>query len=147
MAYKLFILIQLMAVLKNHKLYLSAIAIPPGNEIRLGGHEAPPRIFSVFCGTALSNLLDGKEPPKVENLRDLVPSLCYDANQENTDRNRTSPFAYTGRVFEFRALGSTQNAAFPMAVIAATMAAEVKEVVKLLESGRRIEDIISQYQK
>ncbi|MCB0368676.1 MAG: hypothetical protein KDD45_04320 [Bdellovibrionales bacterium] len=59
----------------------------------------------------------------MQNLRDLVNTLCFDANQENTDRNRTSPFAYTGRVFEFRALGSSQNAAFPMAVIAATMAA------------------------
>ena len=63
-AYKLFILIQLMAALRHHKLYLAAIATP-GNEIRLGGHEAPPRIFSVFLGTALSNLLDGKEAPKV----------------------------------------------------------------------------------
>ena len=87
-------------------------------------------------------MLEGKEPPKVENLRNLVDSLCYDAYQENTDRNRTSPFAYTGRVFEFRALGSTQNASFPMAVITATMAAEVKETVKLLESGKTIEQII-----
>jgi glutamine synthetase len=79
-AYKLFILIQLMAALRHHKLYLAAIATP-GNEIRLGGHEAPPRIFSVFLGTALSNLLDGKEAPKVQNLRDLSTSISFDANQ------------------------------------------------------------------
>ena len=56
--FKLFILMNLKAVLKNHRLYMTAIATP-GNEIRLGGHEAPPRIISVFLGTALSNLLDG----------------------------------------------------------------------------------------
>ena len=78
--YKLFILIQLMAVMKNEKLYLSAIATP-GNEIRLGGHEAPPRIFSVFLGEALSNLLDNKPPAEVKNLRDLLPSICFNDNQ------------------------------------------------------------------
>ena len=144
--YKLYILIQLMAGLRYHKLYLSAIACP-GNEVRLGGHEAPPRIFSVFLGSALSNMLDGKQPPAVKNLRELVSALSYDVNQENTDRNRTSPFAYTGRVFEFRALGSTQNASFPMAVIGATMAAEIKEVIKLLDSGKKIDDIIELYTK
>lgn len=144
--YKLYILIQLMAGLRYHKLYLSAIACP-GNEVRLGGHEAPPRIFSVFLGSALSNMLDGKEPPKVQNLRDLVNALSYDVMQENTDRNRTSPFAYTGRVFEFRALGSTQNASFPMAVIGATMAAEIQEVIKLLDSGKSLDDIIAFYNK
>ena len=144
--YKLFILIQLQAVLKYHKLYLSAIATP-GNEIRLGGHEAPPRIFSVFLGEALANLLDGKQPPKVNNLRDLVTSLCFDVNQEDSDRNRTSPFAYTGKVFEFRALGSTQNASFPMSVVAATMTAEVNEVIKLLEGGKTVDQIIEQYTK
>jgi glutamine synthetase len=144
--YKLFILIQLMAVLKYHRLYLASVAIP-GNEIRLGGHEAPPRIFSVFLGEALSSMLDGKEPPAAKNLRDIIPTLCYDAYQENTDRNRTSPFAYTGRLFEFRALGSSQNAAFPMAVVAATMTAEVKETIKLLESGKSVKEIIAIYQK
>jgi glutamine synthetase len=98
-------------------------------------------------GSALSNLLDGKEPPAVENLRDLVNALSYDVNQENTDRNRTSPFAYTGRVFEFRALGSTQNASFPMAVIGATMAAEIQEVIKLLDSGKKLDEIIALYTK
>ena len=98
-------------------------------------------------GSALSNLLDGKEPPAVENLRDLVNALSYDVNQENTDRNRTSPFAYTGRVFEFRALGSSQNASFPMAVIGATMAAEIQEVIKLLDSGKKLDEIIELYTK
>ena len=135
-----------MAGLRYHKLYLSAIACP-GNEVRLGGHEAPPRIFSVFLGSALSNMLDGKEPPAVKNLRDIVGTISYDVNQENTDRNRTSPFAYTGRVFEFRALGSTQNASFPMAVIGATMAAEIQEVIKLLDSGKSLDDVIAHYNK
>lgn len=109
------------AVQKNHKLYLTAIATP-GNEIRLGGHEAPPRIISVFLGTALSNLLDGKEQKVEKNLRELISYLNFDVKQENTDRNRTSPYAYTGNRFEFRALGSSQNPSYAMAVVAATVA-------------------------
>lgn len=142
--YKLFMLIQIMAVLKYEKLYMAAIATP-GNEVRLGGHEAPPRIFSVFLGDAVSNMFEGKAPPTINNLRDKVNTLNFDVYQENSDRNRTSPFAYTGRVFEFRALGSTQNAAFPMAVIAATMAGEVAEVSKLLDNGKSVDDIIKSY--
>lgn len=63
--------------------------------------------------------------------------------QEDTDRNRTSPFAYTGSKFEFRALGSSQNAAFPMAVIAATLADEIKSITQRVKEGVSLEDILS----
>ena len=62
--------------------------------------------------------------------------------QEDTDRNRTSPYAYTGNKFEFRAVGSSQNVSFPMAVIAATFAKEIDEVLKELEKGVKVEEII-----
>ena len=62
--------------------------------------------------------------------------------QEDTDRNRTSPFAYTGNKFEFRAVGSSQNVCFPMAVIAATMAESIKYVSERLDSGVPLEKII-----
>ncbi len=115
-------MIQVMAVQKYDKLYMASIA-NPGNEVRLGHREAPPRIFSVCLGETLTNLLEGKPAPKATNLRDTVRTINFDAITEGSDRNRTSPFAHTGKVFEFRGLGSSQNAAYPMAVIAATMAA------------------------
>lgn len=64
--------------------------------------------------------------------------LPYDIHQEDTDRNRTSPFAYTGHKFEFRAVGSSQNVSYPMAVIAITMADAIKEVITRLDEGKPI---------
>jgi glutamine synthetase len=119
--FKLFILLNLMAIYRNTKLYLACIA-SNGNELRLGGHEAPPRIISVFLGDSISAIIDGKEPEERQNLRDKMSYLDFDIKQEDTDRNRTSPYAYTGSKFEFRAVGSSQNPSFPMAVIAATLA-------------------------
>jgi len=130
-----------MALLRNHKLFLSAIATP-GNEIRLGGHEAPPRIFSVFLGTTLSNFLDGKDAPARNNLRETITHLNYNIRQENTDRNRTSPYAYTGNRFEFRSVGSSQNASFAMAVIAATLTKEINLVIDRLQKGESVASII-----
>jgi glutamine synthetase len=71
-----------------------------------------------------------------------VPNLPFDLLQEDTDRNRTSPFAYTGNKFEFRAVGSSQNVSYPIAVIAATMADSIKEVCGRLDSGKSIDEII-----
>jgi len=95
--------------------------------VRLGGHEAPPRIISAYLGQSVSAVVDGKPAPVKKNLRNELFFLEEDVFQEDTDRNRTSPFAYTGHKFEFRALGSSQNAAWPMAVIAATLAKEFIE--------------------
>lgn len=80
LVYKLFMLIQLMAAMKHEKLYMTALATP-GNEVRLGGHEAPPRIFSVFLGDGAANLLDGKPAPVVKNLREAINTLNYDVFQ------------------------------------------------------------------
>ena len=78
--YKLFILMNLNAVLKNHKLFLSAIA-STGNEIRLEGHEAPPRIIYVFLGKALANILDDKRAESPRNLREILDFLNFDVLQ------------------------------------------------------------------
>jgi glutamine synthetase len=134
-----------MAVFRNHKLYLAAIATP-GNEIRLGGHEAPPRIFSVFLGTALTNFLDGKASPSRKDLQEILSFLNYSVKQENTDRNRTSPYAYTGNRFEFRAVGSSQNPSFSLAVIAATVTKEIRLVIDRLSKGENVADIIKDLQ-
>ena len=140
--FRLFVLIQLKALLKNGPLHLAAVA-PTGNELRLGGHEAPPRIISAFLGSTVSEILDNKEVHERMNLRDELPNLNYDINQEDTDRNRTSPYAYTGNKFEFRAVGSSQNVSFVMSVIAATIAKEVDAVNERLDKGEKIEEIMA----
>lgn len=132
-----------MAALKrNNALYFASVA-PPGNEVRLGGHEAPPRIISAHVGDTVGPIIDGLKPPAKKNLKEVLPFLIDDVMQEDTDRNRTSAYAYTGKKFEFRSIGSTQNAAFPMAVILATMTKEMQWVEKKLEEGISVQDIIS----
>ena len=71
-------------------------------------------------------------------------SLPFDVHQEDTDRNRTSPYAYTGHKFEFRALGASQNAGFPMAVIAATLAKEFKLATEKLKEGVALSEVIKE---
>jgi len=96
-----------------------------GNDHRLGANEAPPAILSVFIGSKLTETLDrleksikaGKMTPEDKTSLKLnigkIPEILLD----NTDRNRTSPFAFTGNKFEFRAVGSTANCAVPMTVL------------------------------
>lgn len=120
----------LCAVLKGiHKhgdLFRAAIA-SAGNDHRLGANEAPPAIMSVFLGEQLSRILDALEKGDAaagseKHIIDLglaqLPTLAKDA----TDRNRTSPFAFTGNKFEFRAVGSSQPIAFPLTILNAAMA-------------------------
>lgn len=140
--FKLFVLITLAALKRNNALYFGAIA-PPGNEIRLGGHQAPPRIISAYLGQTVSALIDGAKRPQKKNLREAVFSLPFDVDQEDTDRNRTSPYAYTGHKFEFRALGASQNAGFPMAVIAATLAKQFKLATEKLTNGVSLNEVIT----
>jgi len=90
--------------------------------MRLGGHEAPPRIISVFLGRAVADIVDEKDAHERKNFKENLPNVNYDLFQEDTDRNRTSPYAYTGNKFEFRAAGSSQNGSFIMSVFAATIA-------------------------
>jgi glutamine synthetase len=115
-----------------------------GNDHRLGANEAPPAIISVFIGEAMTKLLDqiakgkntdGKEVKRVLDLISKLPNLEMD----NTDRNRTSPFAFTGNKFEIRAVGSSQNCAGPMAVMNGMMGLQLMEfksdVDKLMAKG------------
>jgi len=140
--FKLFALINLSAIANNQKLYMGAIG-SNGNELRLGGHEAPPRIISVFLGSAVSNVIDNKQAAELLNLKESLPNVSYDLYQEDTDRNRTSPYAYTGNKFEFRAAGSSQNPSFIMATIAATIASEVNKVITRLDNGETLESIMA----
>ncbi len=128
----------------------ASIASAP-NDHRLGANEAPPAIISVFIGQYLSKVLtDVKErvTSKMDetdesllkiDIHKSIPELLMD----NTDRNRTSPFAFTGNKFEFRAVGSSANCANPMTVLNTIMAATLKqfksEVDALIEKGEKKE--------
>ena len=124
-----FIVETLMAVHKHNGL-LKASIMSATNAHRLGGNEAPPALISSFLGTQLTELLDHIEQSDKNELFNLkgkqgmeidipqIPDLIVD----NTDRNRTSPFAFTGNRFEFRAPGSTANCASAMIALNAAMA-------------------------
>ena len=124
-----FIVETLMAVYKHNGL-LKASIMSATNAHRLGGNEAPPAIISSFLGTQLTELLDKIEESEATELFTLkgkqgmqidipqIPDLIID----NTDRNRTSPFAFTGNRFEFRAPGSSVNCASAMIALNAAMA-------------------------
>lgn len=118
-------LINTIAAIHDYSDVLRAHIANAGNDHRLGGHEAPPAIMSVFIGSELTRVLDkleksvkaGKMTPddKTQLKLDIgkIPEILLD----NTDRNRTSPFAFTGNKFEFRAVGSTANCGVPMTAL------------------------------
>lgn len=146
MLFLTFLVNVLMMVYKNQNLLRAAIA-SAGNSHRLGANEAPPAILSIFLGTHLSHILDEiakqvgdtKMTPEEKTTLKLgigrIPEILLD----NTDRNRTSPFAFTGNRFEFRAAGSSSNCAASMIAINAAMAHQLNEfkasVDKLMEEG------------
>ena len=121
---------------------LRACIASAGNDHRLGANEAPPAIISAFIGTQLSGLLDdieknvkaGKMTPQDKTELKLnigkIPQILLD----NTDRNRTSPFAFTGNKFEFRAVGSSANCGSAMIVLNTIMAKQLKEFKKLVDA-------------
>lgn len=123
----------------EHASAIRASIASPGNDHRLGANEAPPAIISVFLGSLLENILDTIESGKVlkatdEQIIDLGISQIPNISKDYTDRNRTSPFAFTGNKFEFRAVGSSQNVAVPMSFLNAAVAISFKEcTVKLKE--------------
>ena len=122
------------AVYENEELLRASIA-SASNDHRLGANEAPPAIISVFIGSQLSNVLNelenvtkGKLSPEEKtdlklNIIGKIPEILLD----NTDRNRTSAFAFTGNKFEFRAVGSSANSAIPMTVLNTIVAKQLKE--------------------
>ncbi len=145
------------AVHDNADLLRASIA-SAGNEHRLGANEAPPAIMSIFLGATLTEILEDLEKMKdMESLKlekgdnvylklgiNKVPSLILD----NTDRNRTSPFAFTGNKFEFRAVGSSANSASPMTVLNTIVANQLilfkKDVEEFLNRGVKKEIAITE---
>ena len=133
----------LKAVYRHHYLLMTSVATL-GNSYRLGGNEAPPAVMSVFSGSTLYSVFQhimglkdaakGAENQESIKIVNSIPEIFPD----NTDRNRTSPFAFTGNRFEFRAVGTSQNVASAVYVLNCAVAESLREFraeVDLLEAG------------
>jgi glutamine synthetase len=112
-----------------------------GNDHRLGANEAPPAIISIFLGDMLTDIFDqiekggGAKSTKQGGIQDLGVSVLPKLPRDAGDRNRTSPFAFTGNKFEFRAVGSSQNIAWPNMVLNAAMADSLEGIANDLEAA------------
>ena len=95
-------------------------------------------------GDFVNNMIEKLPEVHRGNLRSKVDHLLTDVRQANTDRNRTSPYAFSSNRFEYRAAGSTQNCYFPMSVILTTIGNEMIKVDKLLNSGKSVKEVIKQ---
>ncbi len=128
--------------IKEYEELMRAGVASANNDHRLGANEAPPAIMSVFIGAQLTDVLnelqdvtDGKLSPEEKtelklNVVGKIPEILLD----NTDRNRTSPFAFTGNKFEFRAVGSSANCAIPMTVLNSIVAKQLSEFKKEVDA-------------
>lgn len=146
--------VNVMAAVHRHNGLLKASIMSATNAHRLGANEAPPAIISIFTGSQLARILEHLEHHTAKELTDLsskegvrlgvsqIPEILID----NTDRNRTSPFAFTGNRFEFRAVGSSANCASAMIALNAAVAdqlASFKAAVDArVDAGENLEDAL-----
>lgn len=136
-----FVINILLAVYKNNAL-LKASIMTAQNAHRLGANEAPPAIISIFLGNQISSILSKLENSNSEDIIVLDPkqgiklgiSKIPDVLLDNTDRNRTSPFAFTGNRFEFRAVGSSANCSSAMIVLNSIVAFQLIEFKKIVDT-------------
>lgn len=147
-------IVNVMAAVHKHNALIKASIMSATNAHRLGANEAPPAIISIFTGSQLSAVLDRLADSTDSQLEDLttregisvglaqIPEILID----NTDRNRTSPFAFTGNRFEFRAVGSSANCASAMIVLNAAVADQLtqfkNEVDKAVAAGTPLRQAI-----
>ena len=144
-------LLFLCAVIKavdEHQDLLRISVASAGNDHRLGANEAPPAIISMFLGDELSEILEaiadgsayvGKEKTEMEIGVKVLPHFFRD----NTDRNRTSPFAFTGNKFEFRSVGSTFSIAGPNVVLNTIVADELQQFADELEASEYFPETVA----
>ena len=149
-------LVNVVKMVHDNQDLLRASILTAGNSHRLGANEAPPAILSIFLGSTLSKVLEDlatnvpkkkMSPEKKTELKlgiGKIPEILLD----NTDRNRTSPFAFTGNRFEFRAVGSAANCAAPMIALNSALAVQLKEFKKevdaLIAKGLKKDEAIFQ---
>ncbi len=126
------------AFYQNSELLRASIG-SANNDYRLGGHEAPPAIMSIYLGQELEALLNSIEETGMpgesmgKSRLDLGILEMPDMEKETTDRNRTSPFAFTGNKFEFRAVGSSSNPAFTVSVLNAVVSQSLNQILDEIE--------------
>lgn len=137
--------VNVMAAVHDYNGLLKASIMSATNQHRLGANEAPPAIISMFLGTQLSKILDGIQNKDIDEIRlegkeemglgiSQIPELMID----NTDRNRTSPFAFTGNRFEYRAVGSSANCAAAMIALSAAVSDQLNKFADKIE--KRLEE-------
>ncbi|MFA7116965.1 MAG: glutamine synthetase III [Bacteroidales bacterium] len=149
-------LVSTIKAVQEHEELLKASIASFGNEFRLGGAEAPPMIMSVFLGKKLASVLneieekvsDKKMSPDEKTELKLNVGKIPEIILDNTDRNRTSPFAFTGNRFEFRAVGSSANCAASLLILNTAMAEQLKnfkqETDKIIAKGIKKDEAIFQ---
>ena len=151
----LLVLTWILKAVDRHADLLRESAADPGNDHRLGANEAPPAIISVFLGEQLEDVLEqlistgeathSLKGGKLQTGVDTLPDLAKDA----TDRNRTSPFAFTGNKFEFRMVGSRDSISGPNVVLNTIVAEAFSEACDVLEKAdnfdEAVHDLIKQY--
>ena len=132
-----------MKAVKKHALLLRTAASNPGNDHRLGANEAPPAIISIFLGDQIGGVVDqiiekGYADSSIPaGMLDLGVKECPAVDKDPTDRNRTSPFAFTGNRFEFRMVASSCNVAEPNTVLNAMMAEAFSDAADAIEAKLR----------
>ncbi len=136
---------------KRHGSALRMGIASAGNDHRLGANEAPPSIISVFLGDTLDKIyraiLDGQSfKPEDSNVLDLGAHQLAELLKDNTDRNRTSPFAFTGNKFEFRAVGSRAAVGFPISILNGAVSSVMAEsnlfLKKELATGKSVDEAL-----
>ncbi len=147
-------LVNIITAVKKHSDLLRATIMSAGNQHRLGANEAPPAIISVFLGSQLDEMLNKIEQkiPEKKKSKEISQNLKLDISKipeillDNTDRNRTSPFAFTGNRFEFRAVGSNENNAGPLIALNTALADQLKkfktEVDELIADNIKKDDAV-----
>ena len=147
-------LVFLAAILKGvhkHSGLLRAGIASSGNEHRLGANEAPPAIISIFMGSTLTQVIESIAAGKASTnatqaMIKLGVARLPEIEKDNTDRNRTSPFAFTGNKFEFRAVGSSASIAFPIVLLNAAVAEALEELTEQIRSnmkrGKSVDDVV-----
>ncbi len=133
----------------TYPVLLRLAASSAGNDFRLGANEAPPAIISIYLGSYIEDILYGlhsgkrkKEGEVSDSVFEPVKNISY-IPHDNTDRNRTSPVAFTGNKFEFRMLGSSMNASFANTVLNTIVAKSLKKISEELDDCKTVEEVRS----
>ncbi len=140
-------LVAIIVAIDKYPELLRISATNAGNDHRLGANEAPPAIISIFLGERLTDLLEQLENGNLTSskntgeFKNTIPTLP-NLNKDATDRNRTSPFAFTGNKFEFRAVASSSSIAMANIVLNTTVASVLKEIADKLENTNQTDDDI-----